>query len=156
MDTKFLSMLISAALGIAIMIKAGVSYGLGTLRSPGPGFFPFVMGLVVAVISGAWCGVETVHRLRQRHLPLPEAVPEQKYHRDELISAIGAMVIYAIALERAGFVISTSILLALLFWLVGKIRLSTSVFGAIVASLLCYLFFGKLLSVQLPRGILPF
>lgn len=156
MNTKFFPMFVSAAVGIAIMLKAGVSYGLGNWHSPGPGFFSFVMGLVIAVVSGGCCIVNVIYRLRRRQLSPPEAAPQGEHHLTELVSAIGAIVIYGIILEVIGFVISTAIMLSFLFCLVGKIRPLPGILGAMGTSFICYLGFAKLLSVQLPRGILPF
>lgn len=155
MNLKDLPMFIFAILGIAIAVTSYVSYGLGNVTNPGAGIFPFIIGSLATVISGSWCIISIVNWLRRGQL-LPVKVKDEKCYRNELITGIGVMVVYAIALEGAGFLISTAIMLALSLCLIGKIRLWLSIAEAMGVSFISYFLFAKLLEVQLPKGYLWF
>ncbi len=149
-------MLVFMILGIGIVTKALMSYDLGTIGAPGPGFFPLAVGLLITVISAiSWIGsLKTSTSKNSAPSESPQA--ELGGHRKELVGSIAIMAIYAFSLDGAGFFISSGIMLFLFFYWVGKVPLLRSIAGAFGTAAICYFLFAKLLEVQIPKGIIPF
>lgn len=120
----------------------------------GPAFFPRLLAgtlatLAVALLVRAGTG-------RSDPSPLPPI-------RGRLLGVVvGLLVAYGVALPRAGFLLSTPVLLAVLLGLLGRTsspgqRLSRAGVGvaAVAMTLALYVVFGRALHVLLPRGPLP-
>ncbi len=69
---------------------------------------------------------------------------------------VAALLIYAALLEKVGFLIWTTLLLIYLFRAIEPQKWKLAIGLAILASLLSYLVFDRLLEGQLPRGFLGF
>jgi putative tricarboxylic transport membrane protein len=123
----------------------GIRLHVGTPTEPQPGFFPFLGGIILVILSGillflGWrgrsSGTQTFGRLW-----------------GPMILILG-LVAYVAALEIAGYVIATTILSAIVlrvleaksFWVLGVISLILGV-GS-------YFIFDGLLGVPLPVGVL--
>jgi hypothetical protein len=125
---------------------------LGSVRDPGPGFLPLLVGVLLA-------GLSVICFLQARRGP--SEAPKGGWYSAErwknLVWVLLALLAYAAVLDSLGFLISTFLLLVVLFrfgmepqrwvWAVG---------GSVVASLSCYAVFELWLRTQLPRGILGF
>jgi putative tricarboxylic transport membrane protein len=131
------------ALGVYFAAQ-GVTMKLGTISSPGTGFMPFFIGLVLI----AFAVLSAVPLLISLRVTESERLPIGRL-RDPAI-VIVAMIAYALALERAGFVASTVVLILLLAWLVGRLPLVRAALLAVLATLFCYVVFGSWLGVRLP------
>jgi hypothetical protein len=115
------------------------------------------MGFVVLVISSGSLIITIILKKGiDKEISLPGNQAPGERHLMELLNAIAVMGIYALTLDGMGYMFSSAIMVFVFFYYVGKIRLVNSLWGAIGISLSSYLFFGKLLDVQLPKGILPF
>ena len=116
--------------------------GLGTLKTPGPGFLSFCAAVPLCVFSVI---------LTHRGWHLRESM-ESPSHR--VILALISVFTYSLILDTLGFVASTFLLLGALFR-IGKARpWWTVIWISAVATSLAYLVFGVLLRVHLPRGFL--
>ncbi len=62
------------------------------------------------------------------------------------------LLLYALLMDRLGFLAVTLVLLFLLFKAVGNLSLRVSLGGAVLTSAVAYLLFRVLLNVQLPTG----
>ena len=131
------------ALGLYFMLQ-GMVLKLGTISSPGTGFMPFFVGLVL-IVFGVLSAIPLLISLRLIEL---ERLPLRRL-RDPAIVVV-AMIAYSVALERAGFIVSTALLILLLARFVGKTTLVRAAALGIVATLFCYVVFGVLLGVRLP------
>ena len=131
------------ALGAYFALQ-GVTMKLGTISSPGTGFVPFFVGLVL-IFFAVLSAIPLVISLRVTE---SERLPIGRL-RDPAIVVV-AMVAYALALERAGFIVSTVVLLLLLAWLVGRVTFVRAALLAVLATLFCYVVFGSWLGVRLP------
>ncbi len=70
--------------------------------------------------------------------------------------ALGAALAYLALLRPVGFLISSTLLTAVLQWLMGQRRYGVLAVVSLTLPLACYLLFGKILAVPLPAGILSF
>jgi hypothetical protein len=131
-------------------VHSSFTLGIGALRSPGPGFFPFWAGIGLALFAG-------VLLLRT---PANEPFPAQRADREGArpktpLAVIATLVLYCLLLEKLGYLLATAGLMAVLFSL-GRMKPRTMVMGSLTASLFSYLLFSHLLGTPLPRGILSF
>jgi len=136
-----------AAIGIVFL---SLKYGVGTFHEPGPGFITFFAGAILIVLSLAlffsnfrnqadrsslwslWAGLET----------------------GKVLYVILLLVAYIFFLKPAGFLISTFLLLILLFRVKGSYRLKTILLMSLLVTAGSYLVFEIWLKAQLPKGIL--
>ena len=141
--------LVSALFWLAVAIFAavqGLALKLGTLHQPGPGFFPFWGGVVLAVLSL----VLVVKSLGSRSAA-PLAWPESS----RVFVVAGAILGYVLLLERVGFVAVTFAFLVLLLRLERRgwaFSAATAGMGAAASWALFQLW----LKTQLPVGPLGF
>ncbi|MBM3518905.1 MAG: tripartite tricarboxylate transporter TctB family protein [Alphaproteobacteria bacterium] len=134
-----------AAFGVTALYKAS-TLPFGSVREPGSGFFPILIGaalVLFAVVS---------FFAPSRKLPEGEAAA----HGDWLVwSVVIALVAYALALPRVGFVPCTAAIVLILLRGVGALPWRSSLAIAVIAAVACYAFFTRL-GVPLPPGILAF
>jgi putative tricarboxylic transport membrane protein len=130
------------AIAIFVSLESFTNLKLGTLRQPGPGFFPFWGSLLLGTFSliVLLSSLKSRERLGSGDFPWPA-----------LLVVLGALLAYLLFLEPLGFVTVTFVFLFLLFRF-GKTGWIKSAAGAIVATSLAYALFSFWLKVQLPRG----
>jgi len=135
------------AIGIVLL---SLNYGVGTFHEPGPGFITFFAGAILIVLSLAlffsnfrdqaersslrslWAGLET----------------------GKVFYVILLLVAYTFLLKPVGFLISTFLLLVLMFRVKGSYRLKTVFLMSLLVTAGSYLVFEIWLKAQLPKGIL--
>jgi hypothetical protein len=128
-------------LAVALFAAAqGLSLGLGSLRHPGAGFFPFWGGLVLGLLS-----VLLVVRS-----PTQDAPSAARLRPDTVkpVVAAGAILGYLLLLEVLGFVPVTFLFLLLLCRLERR--------GWAFSAVASYVLFQLWLKTQLPTGPLGF
>ena len=133
-------------LGVAIFfsIEGFTQLKLGSLRQPGPGFFPFWGGLLLGILSLVLLARSFKSRERLKSIVIPWPA---------LLLVLGALLTYLLFLETLGFVTVTFLFLLLLFRF-GKTGWIKSGGWALIATSVVYLVFKFWLQVQLPRGLL--
>ena len=142
MSRDLTSALFWLAIAIFVSLDSFTHLRLGTLRSPGPGFFPFWGGLLL----GALALILLVRSLRLRERFGSVAIPWPA-----LLLVLGALLGYLLFLETVGFVIVTFLFLLVLFRF-GKTGWIKSGGWAVIATTVAYVLFRFWLQVQLPRG----
>lgn len=125
--------------------------GVGSVSNPGPGFIFFYAALFIGIMAmllllGSWTGKE-----EGAGTGIFENV-----HWVKVLLPFAYILLYALALEKAGFMISTFLLIFLLLKTIEAKGWSIAVFVGIAASLGTYAMFELWLHVRLPKGILGF
>lgn len=141
-----------AWLGIGIAIATGAhNLGVGALNSPGPGLFAFIIGVSMALLSISivvtGIGAPAEPEISSTAAPR-RALP--------VVAVVAALMFYALALERIGFVLCTLLFLAGLLGVLGRrswLVTATASLGITAGS---YVIFAKLLKINLPIGPLGF
>ena len=133
--------LVWLALAIFVMVQ-GVALRLGSLHRPGPGFFPFWGGLILALLAL----ILLAGALRRRGTIVFPGVRWPK-----LLLVVTALLLYLLLLERLGFTTVTALFLLLLFRLEGK-GWAWSVGVSVLGAGGCYAVFHVWLRTQLPAG----
>jgi len=125
-----------------VVLMQGLALRLGSLSRPGPGFFPFWGGLLLALLALILLG----GALRRRGTISLFGVRWPK-----LLLVVAALLAYLLLLERLGFATVTSLFLLLLFRLEGK-GWTWSVVASVLGAASCYALFHVWLRTQLPAG----
>jgi len=142
MSRDLISSLFWLAIAIYFSIEGLIYLKLGTLRQPGPGFFPFWGGVVLALLSL----VQPLKSFKNRDMPSLSGLKSSK-----LLLATGATLAYLLLLETLGFVTITFLFLFLLFRLEYKRWVISAAF-ALVGAVSSYALFNLWLKTQLPAG----
>jgi putative tricarboxylic transport membrane protein len=141
-----LSGLFLLVVSLAILFGS-LQHPVGTLTAPGAGFFPLATGLVLGIFS-----VLIIAQARDKG---KEAVRfwAPAANRKGIYLAFLFILVYALLLERLGFIASTTLFFVLFSRYVSGHRWTTAVFFALVTSLATYFVFNLVLHAPLPQGI---
>ncbi len=135
-------------LGGAVTVVLSLGMPLGSLRMPGPGMFPMAMGALLMLLSGIW----TVRFIWQH-----EAAREGLFWGTSLkrvLPFVGAMALCVLLLDALGYLLTSFVLLLVLFGLTGSRAWALNFFLASGVAGVSYLVFVRWLQVPLPRGLL--
>jgi putative tricarboxylic transport membrane protein len=163
---------LSVAVGVLILLLgigtlvASLDLGYWTSLGPGPGFFPFWLGVVLTVLSAVWVAQEV--RSGRSDVASPETVggespgplDEQdappEYSLPMVLAIVVSLCVLAATLENVGF--QVSMLLFLLFHLVvlGRRGWLLSIVIAAAGSFGIFVVFTQVLGVALPASTIPF
>ena len=141
-----------AALGVCLAVGgSGFSLGAGYDRI-GPRFFPYLVALGL-VLLGGWLALAALRGSRTKPTDGVNSGPRPQINWPALGYLGLALLLNLVLLERAGFVISAS----LLFWLVARAfhsrRPARDAATAVLLSVLVYFAFTRGLGLILPLGI---
>jgi len=132
-------------LAIPVMLRSW-GYGIGTLRTPGAGFWPFCIGLVMLGLGGF---------LIVRPSPAAQGENQSASRWGRLAIALLTLAFCVAALEPLGYLAAMAILLVVqLRWVEDRPWRGSVVIG-IVSAVVSLIVFRTLLKVPLPVGILP-
>ena len=128
---------------------ASIRLKLGNLLEPGPGFMPFVAGLFLLLFS-----LPTFFEKSDEGGK--EEIAWSGPYWKRAITTIISLSTYALLLNRLGYLLTTFLLMAFLFWAPENKRWTVTIFKAVLSTGLTYIVFDKWLDCQLPRGIFGF
>ena len=152
---KLLFSLILAGVGLLIIIDS-YKLGLQTLSNPGPGLFPFLLGILLCLLVFPKC-IGCLKDLMKIDLVKGKKGIEYKGNLNRFIGAIICLIGYFLLLDILGFLIDTFLFLFGLFGIGkhGKHRKWLAVFLlSAVVDALAYLIFHILLQISFPSGFL--
>lgn len=132
------------ALGLFALYKAR-ALPFGTVVEPDAGFFPLLIALLLSVFA-----VSALKQHRARAV-----APAERDGLVRVLVLIAATGAYAWLLPRAGFVVCTVVLLALVLRGLGRVGWLGTIVSAPAATVACYLLFTRL-GMPLPTGLLGF
>ena len=119
---------------------------MGKIGRPGPGFFPFI----ISVIVGSLAILLVLRTLQSKRDSESEGIATARW---KVFYLLGNLCLYAFLFGPLGFLISTWIFLIALKPIVKKGWIAV-ILGSLSISLSFFLFFNYLLKVELPMGIL--
>lgn len=120
---------------------------IGEVSRPGPGFFPFYLGLALAVVALA-----LLARSLARRAPAAPPPGGERLRRGKAAGTLLAGVAYAFLLEPLGFLVTTFLLLLFLFTVIEPKRWTTALALSVLPALAMWIVFKLWLGVQLPGG----
>ena len=136
-------------LALAILIGfLGIRSDMGSLENPGPGFMPMIAAGLIFLFSCL---------LLLRNLPSKEGKgPFQGVLWKRIFLTLFLLFLYSLILQRAGFLVSTFLIMSTLFRLIEKPSWSYVIFWGAIASGISFLIFDIWLEVSLPKGFFGF
>ena len=134
------------AIGIYVATSS-TGLGIWSPEGPGPGFFPLVLAVGLALLSIAWF-VQT-----PRHEEV-QGAEQRRIWRSAAVT-VASLIVLAAVLDLIGFQLAMFLFLMFhLRWL-GKVRWLTSVAIALVGSVGAFHLFSDFLLVPLPLATVP-
>lgn len=129
-----------------------IQVGIGTFRSPGPGFLPFWSGVALGTLS-IFLIIASISKKKE----VGEITdPWKGIDWSNVFLVLISLFIYAILLNRLGYLIMTFGVMALLFSLKRGPRLWIHGVSALITTMVTYFIFYVWLDVKLPKGIFGF
>ena len=138
----FFSGLLLIFVGAAFAIGA-TGYNFGAAVRPGPGYFPFGLGIILAVLGVIVFVTSFVRRCTDGD-PIG-AIPWRP-----LICVVGAIVFFAIGLPRLGFVIAFPLMIVLTSYASTEFTWKGALLTALVLTVASYLIFIFGLQLNIP------
>jgi putative tricarboxylic transport membrane protein len=115
----------------------------GDVSLPGPGFFPFALGLLLIALSVA---------IFVMVLKEPRNVLQVEVGHAPVLISFVAMCLTAGLFERAGAFLSLGGFMLIMLVAVGRVRIIPAVLASVIGMLVVWYVFKVLLGVQLPAG----
>lgn len=147
--------LLSAAilvLGIAVSVFTARLPSSGGYARIGPNFMPTIVGIGL-ILVGIWLLLESfTGGWRNRASDVPADRNEHAFHLPGFAWITGGLVAQMALIQNAGFVIAATVLFACVARGFGSTRWARNVAIGFVIGLAIFLFFVKLLNVNLPAG----
>ena len=140
------SVILIGLAGFILLESRHLSFG--TMRVPQTAFFPKILAVLLLIFSGiallqAIIGTKSSTR--------SEPLAAEGWTR--IGATLATMVGFAFVLERAGFFLTTFLLMILLLRAIEAQRWSKVIGIAVATALISYAIFGWLLGIPLPTGI---
>lgn len=138
-------------LGVYVTFYSFTTLEIGTAMRPGSGFFTLVCGLGITILSLLWL----ISGMRQK--PTEETDAFRFWEKGQWIKpllGICSIILYALMMERLGYILSTALFLAIWEIVVERMKPITTIIFVILGTAGMYVLFEVLLSVPLPNGLL--
>ena len=140
------------ALGIsAFILLQGRELGLGRASDPGSGFILFWTGVIMTALSGALLVQSLVVRA-EAAAGMGDAFRGLRWGKVLYVMAL--MLLYASVVEYFGFILTTGVLLLVLFKTVEPQSWRVAIIGSALTTLGAWAVFVAWLGTQLPVGLL--
>jgi putative tricarboxylic transport membrane protein len=131
-----------------LLCYGALRLGTGKINDPGPGFFPFVAGLIIAALTL----INIVSSRKKEH---------QNQRSGPLVTGRAALFLiiligFGFVVEKLGFFVSAFFTTLIMLRSNGIKKWSYLLFVAVLTCLGTFVFFNVLLEMRLPLGILAF
>ena len=137
---------------VSILVFAeSIRIGVGTVQNPGMGFMTFGASGILGVLSLVLFFQASLPKEDVPHKPL---FAGRMWRR--VLFVLLALTIYARVMPILGYLISTFLLMSLLFWILERRRIGFVLLYALVATFSTHLVFSKWLNCQFPHGLFGF
>ncbi len=143
--------LIWLAAGLAVCY-GGIRLSIGRLHEPGPGFFAFLSGSVLALLSL----IVFLGTLRPKVDEKNEVLWKNRPNLLKTIYVTVMILTYTIAMNYIGFLVSTFLFLGVSFKILGTRSRLTVAVCSILGGIGSWFIFKYWLGVQLPGGIIGY
>jgi len=141
-------------LAVGLMAVYGaIQLGLGRLRQPGSGFLPFLAGSFICLMA-LIVFFQSFFKGKGFQAQISLLWKGLRWHRPLILGFL--FVAYILALERIGFLLSTFIILGILFKGLENLPWWKTILLSASASVSSFLLFDTLLKATLPKGIFGF
>ena len=134
-----------------VFIAASVHLGTGSVHNPGMGFITFWAAGILGVLSLALF----VKALFEKEVSSPdEPLFGKTWPRAVIVLTL--LIVYSVFMPKLGYLISTFVLMSLLFWILEKGKIGFVFLYAALSTFVTYQVFSKWLNCQFPDGFFGF
>jgi hypothetical protein len=134
--------------GASVLIILGsLRLQFGVPQNPGPGFLPFLVGLLLLILSLALL-IRSLRGRREKESALATAGVKNF----KLFGTVAALLLFALIFPYLGFLLTTIPLMIFLSRAIGGLNWKTSLAIGILISFSMYILFKLWLNVQFPPG----
>jgi hypothetical protein len=137
-------------LSIAVFFGS-LRLGIGTLRNPGMGFLTFGASGIMGILSLILFVQATLRKKGFRREPLFAGMLWQR-----ILFVLIVLVLYSWIMPTLGYLISTLLLMTLLFWILERKKIWFVLASSFLSTLITYFVFSKWLNCQFPSGLFGF
>jgi hypothetical protein len=130
-----------------LIVWGSLKLPVGTFGNPGEGLVPLLAGGILGILALALV-VQSFSRTSSDRKSFLVGAKEWR----KVVVTLFAIVIYAIVLPHAGFLILSFLLMLFMFKAIGGLNWKFSFLGATLTVVFTYLLFQVWLKVQFPRG----
>jgi hypothetical protein len=141
-ERDFWSGLMFIVVGIAFAWGA-TNYNFGTSARPGPGYFPFGLGILLAILGA-------LVLFKALTIETEDGEKFGHFAWKPLLVVLGAVALFGFILPRLGLVISLPILVLLSSWASDEFSWKGAVINAVVLTVMSWVIFVKGLALTLP------
>jgi putative tricarboxylic transport membrane protein len=123
---------------------------VGRVVKPGPGFFPFWLGLALIIVS-----LVLLFHFGRREIA-PSTSPQHLWrglHWGKVLYSLAALLLYGFFLESLGYILATFLLMFFFFRAIEPQKWVVVILGSVITSFITYFLFKVWLQVQLPAGV---
>jgi hypothetical protein len=138
----FWSGLMFIAVGVGFAWGAQ-GYSFGSSARPGPGYFPFGLGLLVAVLGA-------VVLFKALTIEAPDGDPIGPIAWKKMAIIVGSVALFGAMLPRLGMAVSLPILVVVSAWASDEFKLKESLFNAALLTVGSWIIFIKGLGLTIP------
>jgi putative tricarboxylic transport membrane protein len=148
MRSDFIAATFWLVMGVLLSIWAA-TYSLGSLFSPGPGFIPLILGVLIVLFSLILLGKS------RRSETGPSASPgPSSDHWKKVVYTVLTLIAAALVVERIGYLFTIFLMVGFLMRGVEPQGWRATLLTAFFSALGIYVVFDLLLKQPLPRGLL--
>ena len=150
----FLSGMVFLVIGILTILLA-IQHPIWTISGPGEGFFPLLTGLII--IGSSLVVMTPTLRIYIRQEEARKAVNAEQQESTDMFKVFSygiLMILYGISFEAVGFLMDTVVFLVLILKFVERRGWASSLLYAFSVTIVSYVLFAYLLSVNLPKGLI--
>jgi putative tricarboxylic transport membrane protein len=135
---------------IAVFVES-LRLGIGQVHDPGRGFITFGASGILGILS---LGLFIQASLRKEEEEREPLFAGKLWKR--VLFVLICLSVYSRVMPELGYLVSTFLLMVLLFWVLERKRILVIVFSSFFATLVTYLVFSKWLNCQFPDGLFGF
>ena len=137
---------------VSILVFAeSLRIGIGTVQNPGMGFVAFGASGILGILSLV---LFLQASLRKEDTPSKPLFARTLWRR--VLFVLLALTVYARVMPELGYLISTFLLMSLLFWVLERGRIGFVLLYSLLATIFTHLVFSKWLNCQFPHGLFGF
>lgn len=138
-------------LSLIIFIES-IRLGVGRPGNPGMGF--------MALCASGLLGILSLLLFLRAHFrkedPGAMSVPFFSGPWRNVLFVLAVLILYSVLMPHLGFLISTFLLLTVLFWIMDRASILHPIIFSACSTLLSYVIFSKWLNLQFPEGLFSF
>jgi putative tricarboxylic transport membrane protein len=147
--SDFIPAVIWLGLGISVTVTS-YKLKLGSLSDPGPGLMPFLLGIILSILSLPIL-VQSFSIIKRKEKQRDEGIWSDVEFK-KLIIVLVSLIGYAMLLEKVGFVITTFLLMLILYKIISTRKWFFALIASILTVVTAFFLFVELLRVELPFG----